>query len=100
MSYLTLESSFREEEKQMAEKTYKTLSSSGRIQKALKQAEYAIVHDKVGFIGFLILLAAKALQINSEDSNPCSISKMGRDLSIICLPAMILHGSAISGERI
>ena len=63
MSYLTLESSFREEEKQMAEKTYKTLSSSGRIQKALKQAEYAIVHDKVGFIGFLILLAIIILSL-------------------------------------
>ena len=57
----------------MAEKTYKTLSSSGRIQKALKQAEYAIVHDKVGFIGFLILLAIIILSLISPFVFPVDI---------------------------
>ncbi len=83
MSCLIRESSSREEEKQMAEKTYKTLSSSGRIHKALKQVEYAIVHDKVGFIGFLILLAIIILSLISPFVFPVDVESD---------PSMILQG--------
>ena len=38
------------------EKVYVTLSQSSRIRKTLKQMWFAVWHDKVGFVGFCILI--------------------------------------------
>ena len=64
----------------MAEKVYRTLSSSGRAQRFFRQIWYAISHDRVGMIGFVILAVIVVLSVISPavfpvdvESDPSSI---------------------------
>lgn len=55
-----------------AKDKYKTISQSTRLQKLLHQVKYAIIHNKTGLIGFIILLLIVVLSIISPFVFPIS----------------------------
>ena len=60
----------------MAEKVYRTLSSSGRAQRFFRQIWYAISHDRVGMIGFVILAVIVVLSVISPAVFPAHTSDL------------------------
>lgn len=65
------------------EKEYKALSSSGKVQRMFRQIGYAISHDKVGLLGFIILAAIIVLSLISPFVFPVDVESD---------PTMILQG--------
>lgn len=72
------------------EAKYVTLSQSGRLKKAMAQVRYAILHDKAGFVGFVLLALIVGLSVLAplvfpldQVSNPGQIMQAPSALHIL-----------------